>query len=270
MERVDPPRAKTLLEGNLGNRSLSEGHVDGLARDMAAGRWVFNAQPIIIATSGRILDGQHRLEAVVKSGATIDCFIAWDIPENAMESIDRNRARTVADLLRINTKMSNSMNVAAVVRVIGMLETGAPESRASKRLTYGEVQGIYTQYAKDVQWALETIGYKIEPNIPSGGAYVMGPLAFMRGAFPTKIDAFTERVTTGNITREGDPAAALRKAIGTMGGKGQHERKTLAPRTLRCIEAELSGEPLHVAKVDAGIFERALIARQAKRRQVRA
>ena len=75
---ITPETAKRLLDGNSDNRKLIRSTVDQYARDMAAGRWRLTHQGLLIGKRGKILDGQHRLHAIVKSGVSQPMLVAID------------------------------------------------------------------------------------------------------------------------------------------------------------------------------------------------
>ena len=64
---VTPEIAKRWLEQNRGNRSINQKQVDTIAKDILAGDFDTTHQGIAIATDGTLLDGQHRLLAIVKA-----------------------------------------------------------------------------------------------------------------------------------------------------------------------------------------------------------
>lgn len=262
MVKITPQLAEEMLKGNEGNRPISRGHVDGLARDMIAGRWRFDGSTLKVSPSGRLLDGQHRLLAVVQSKRTIEFLVVYNVADDAMENIDRNRVRSIGDLLRINLGIQYATWIAAIVRTIARIETGY-DATSGPRMTYGETQELYERFKTEIDWCIEAVGYEIEPGIPSGGAVVLGAFAYMHRVDPAKLTAMAYRFKNGEITGTGDPAEALRRAAAAAQQKGSWVKRDLTARTLRAIEAELSGEKLHLAKVDTGIFERAIAAHNA-------
>tara|TARA_B100000242_G_scaffold43620_1_gene25990 strand:- start:3 stop:905 length:903 start_codon:yes stop_codon:yes gene_type:complete len=58
---------KWLSESNRGNRNLSEKRVNRYMRDMLAGNWKNAGDPIRFSDTGRLLDGQHRLWALIEA-----------------------------------------------------------------------------------------------------------------------------------------------------------------------------------------------------------
>lgn len=115
--RVTPEMAGKMLTRNEGNRTISKTTVQAYASDMAAGRWdeyAFN--PVIFDINGRLKDGQHRLTAVLKSGATVGMWIA-DLPTDAGDMYDRGRTRTAKNILELrgyDKELLNGVTLAAV------------------------------------------------------------------------------------------------------------------------------------------------------------
>lgn len=71
---ITPEIAARLLQKNPHNRKITSGGVKKWAESMMAQRWKV-AQPILIDRNGNLLDGQHRLTAVIKTGMTIKMLV---------------------------------------------------------------------------------------------------------------------------------------------------------------------------------------------------
>lgn len=69
---VTPDIATKLLAKNHSNRKVRKSHVDFLAEEMRTGQWIDDHhQGIAVNANGDIVDGQHRLIAVIQSGKTV-------------------------------------------------------------------------------------------------------------------------------------------------------------------------------------------------------
>ena len=77
---ITPELAARLLEGNKNNRHLRESVVDAYAQDMLNGHWLLNNQGIGLGEDGSVIDGQHRLAAVVKSGCSVRMLVVGNLP----------------------------------------------------------------------------------------------------------------------------------------------------------------------------------------------
>lgn len=99
-EIITPELAKKYLGGNEGNRKLRDTVVAAYAADMTSGNWNDSADivtPIMISREGRLVDGQHRLTAVVKSGVSVVMYVAHDVEDGVFKYLDAGARRSVAD-----------------------------------------------------------------------------------------------------------------------------------------------------------------------------
>ena len=62
---ITPAMAEKWLAKNLGNRHVRESHVATLVRDIRDGNWRQTGEAIKFDWDGRLIDGQHRLHAIV-------------------------------------------------------------------------------------------------------------------------------------------------------------------------------------------------------------
>lgn len=113
---VDPSDAKSLLERNTNNRKLRHRIVDYYANEMINGNWIDNGDPIRIARSGRLLNGQHRLSAVVKAGVTLPFHFLSNLSEESFERMDNGLGRLVSDNLLLSHSDSAALRIIYVIK----------------------------------------------------------------------------------------------------------------------------------------------------------
>jgi len=100
---VTPEMAMHLLDANTNNRPLNQQHVNRIARQISDGKWKYNGDSIKIARNNDILDGQHRLWAVVEAKQPIETVIVRDLDPDAFATIDTIRKpRSGADVLSMH------------------------------------------------------------------------------------------------------------------------------------------------------------------------
>lgn len=99
---IDPTTARRWLGQNSSNRNLRPLHVSRLARDMKEGRWELTGAPIQFAFDGRLLDGQHRLHAVIEADLSIPFFVVRGLRPEAQMVIDTAIKRSLADQLKLS------------------------------------------------------------------------------------------------------------------------------------------------------------------------
>lgn len=146
---VTPKMAEEWLLKNTRNRKKRPTWVEEWALAMRQGEWRFTPEPIAFCdewtdpdtkeTHGEtLIEGQHRLEAIVLSGITIDCAVWRHCDQREFELMGRGKPRTLGDVLGITRRnMENPSKVAALctgfVR-IGLGFKGAVPPWAIRRL----------------------------------------------------------------------------------------------------------------------------------------
>jgi hypothetical protein len=98
LEDIDPHKAAEMLRGNSVNRRMVPNHLNRLVSEMLADEWRVTGDTIKL-NGDRLLDGQHRLEAVVRSGVTIRTWVARGVDSEAFPMIDTGRSRQGGDVL---------------------------------------------------------------------------------------------------------------------------------------------------------------------------
>lgn len=120
---ITPELAKKMLLKNKGNRIVSDRHVNFISQQMLAGKWRFAADPIRFSKSGKLIDGQHRLLAVVKSNTAYDFLVIHGLDDDVFNMIDTGKNRNASDLLSIQG-ISAAGKVASAARFIILFEAG--------------------------------------------------------------------------------------------------------------------------------------------------
>ena len=102
-EKITPQQASAILTtANHKNRTIKPATVEQYTRAMQSGDWKISDSIIGFDESGRLVNGQHRLSALVKSGTTQHFFVARGLPASAVATFDQGRNRTASDTLRFN------------------------------------------------------------------------------------------------------------------------------------------------------------------------
>lgn len=119
VEKITPEIATEILErsADVKNRKVSDSHVEWLAAQMKAGKWSLNGEPIIIDDEGQLVDGQHRLWAVISSGTAIETMVTRGVDRKGFATIDTGSARTLGNVLGISGENDQNALAAAVAWV---------------------------------------------------------------------------------------------------------------------------------------------------------
>jgi hypothetical protein len=118
---VSPSMAACLMEKNIANRAVVTGGAARSAGTYAAamqrGEWVINGETIVIASTGELNDGQHRLYAVIKSGVTVPMLLVFGVDRETRHTIDQGIARSAAHVLMMQGE-KNTTNLATALRLL--------------------------------------------------------------------------------------------------------------------------------------------------------
>lgn len=206
LQKITPELAALWLENNAGNRAISIAHVDRLKKEIVSGRWKVNGDAIRISKTGRVLDGQHRLTAIVKSGMEIDSLVLYDVDDNVFDTIDIGKRRSAGDTLGcIGEK--NSYRLAAALILVDKYHTGTIE----KGVTYsnGEILELLEKYP-DVRDYIHTVirGVSLMPPAVIDACHYL----FSRKD-KTMADAFIQKLLRGSELDARDPVYVLRERL---------------------------------------------------------
>jgi hypothetical protein len=124
VESITPELAVKYLDSMVSNRNLQMALVRRLARAISVGQWTLG-QPILFDEHGQLMDGQHRLRAVILSGEAVDFVVLRGLEARVMAHIDIGKGRSLPDLLKMAGYNKNTAALACIVRAIVCMERGA-------------------------------------------------------------------------------------------------------------------------------------------------
>lgn len=126
---ITPALAEDYLKSNTGNRRVRETVVRQYAANMERGLWCQNdglINPITFSKTGRLLDGQHRLLAVIRSGVAVWFYVVTGADEEIFYFFDGGEKRRLSDQI----DCPNATAVAAIAKKMAAFSSGAPIGRA--------------------------------------------------------------------------------------------------------------------------------------------
>lgn len=211
---VTPETAARWLAYNESNRPLNKKTVLKYLETMKRGKWQLNGQMIIFSSCGVLLDGQHRLSAVVSYGQPVLMDVRFGIDIATYDTIDDGKKRSPGDILGI-AGIKNSHNTAAAIRVVMSMEMGYQTHHIGMTKTptneqivnwYNENPGFYDFVAQAENWYHKS-GRLIKPA-GLAAFYWM----FSRRS-PAQAFDFLNEVMLGVGLSEDSPAYTLRSLL---------------------------------------------------------
>ena len=122
---ITPEMAGVYLQNcSRDNRAINRNRVLFYAKQMKDGQWQLNGETIIFSDKNILLNGYHRMNAVVEAGIPVQFLVVRNVNEESFKTIDTGKPRSVGDVY----KMANILNatcVAAVVRRYMLLNKGS-------------------------------------------------------------------------------------------------------------------------------------------------
>ncbi|MCX5377506.1 hypothetical protein [Streptomyces sp. NBC_00091] len=147
VRKITPQLALEWLKKNTNNRPLSRQTIVQMARAIERGEWQLTHQGIAFDEDDVLIDGQHRLEAVVKAGIPVEMMVTLGVPRASFTVMDTGRKRTGRDALSLAGEV-NSTHLAAALRGLHLYLT-QPDlgwSGASSLVSNDQLLGILEQH----------------------------------------------------------------------------------------------------------------------------
>lgn len=144
-ERITPQMAKDWLARNTKNRALRPNLVDHLAKVILFGEWQVNGDAIRFDTNGKLLDGQHRLQAIVAADKAVESFVIEGLPPKTQETMDMGRKRQISDVLSLRGE-SQPIHLAAVITMMWKFENGRMWHGNNSRPTLGQALKVLDEH----------------------------------------------------------------------------------------------------------------------------
>lgn len=264
-----------VASGDVNQRSLSRRRVDRFTHAILGGQWRLTHQAIALAPSGAVLDGQHRLSAVIEAADAmasagkdlrVPFLVAFDSDPESFGVIDTGYARTVGDTLRI-AGYQNTNVLSAAIRTVLTYETLAGTTRewrgAANPLTTQDVLDWLDKPGNpDRARAAISLGGRVatglgRPGLISvmTGAVLITHGAGRRSAITSVLAAdFFERLVDGAALPTGSPILALRRFLIAEHGYGKLDRNTRRHTALGGTLSALNATALGDAYKPAHMF----------------
>ena len=121
---VTPSMAEEMLKRNNRNRALSKAILKHYIKDMVDGKWKDSASQIQISMEGNLLNGQHRLNAIVSSGTTQIFTITEGLEDSTHTVMDLGKGRSTGDALKIAGAPGYNILAAAIRFRLGWARGG--------------------------------------------------------------------------------------------------------------------------------------------------
>lgn len=206
IELITPQLAQDWLEAyNINNRPMRSSQVRFLVGQIESGAWQTTHQGIGFSTTGRLLDGQHRLAAIAMGSVSVKCMVTRDMPEETFKVVDSGMKRQVYD--RICVHQDQRVNQLICTAISNYLRTTVPNFRGRFSASASDVEREYKTHERAWRWVGETFpnafhALRRAPMLSAFGVY--------HAVHPTLAAKMADGYISGADVAAGSPALRLR------------------------------------------------------------
>ena len=247
LERITPDKASKYLKSNHVNRPIRSTHIDYLAREMKDGRWKLNGASIVF-NGDNLMDGQHRLHAVISSGTPIDTIVVRGADKCSLPTIDTGKVRTGGDALHIVGE-SNANILATAARMAILYQKR--EFLRRVRTSNAEVVG----YVRANPGLSESVAHvrRAKTRILFSASHAAMLHYFMVKKDKDIADSLFLGIGQGFQPDAGETFLALReKLISCMKAPSKMDPRILSIYVIKAWDAKRRGKRLRIFKFTAG------------------
>ena len=223
--KITPEMASSLLQTMDKNRRIRKTKVALFVEQMRKGQWICNGDTIKISDKDTLIDGQHRLQACIESGVTIESLVVKGIPLKAFITFDAGTVRTMGDALYMED-VPNTNVIASALAIVWMYDQGYRNQFEGGQL-YGKISKTdllkFYKASRESDWTYSA-------NIASSCRRLLAPSVgtachylFQRSS-RSQADYFFHKLASGEGLYDGDPLLALRRRL---------ENNAISPARLR-------------------------------------
>jgi hypothetical protein len=211
-ELITPDVAEELLKLNDNNRNPRPDRINKYARAIDLGDWGLTGQPIIIDWNGKLMDGQHRLMAVVQTGTSVSILVVRGVDPKLMPLIDKGAARTAGDAFTWAGIQHGNVVAAAMRQLLALVEgKSTRDSHTLNSITDQEMIDAFAMHEGFITWAAP-MAINVGKSVKLSASKYLTAMLWLsiNGCDSEAIQEFTEQVITGANLGEGSPILALR------------------------------------------------------------
>lgn len=219
-KKISALEAESMLASSPGNRASKNESLLRIISDMERDEYYSHlCDPLRFTSEGELIDGHHRLMAIVETGISqvIHCISGFDYDD--MIVIDQNKSRTIEDIMKIQGKSYRNQRGPAIKWIHRMLRTEAGTIRRSRRNPGNKDGDRISQFFSDDVWNAQASYFELNVRKPYG--LPAGPLIALKLLYDRinleQSQDFWDGLFLGKdnaLYSKGDPRRALLRKIG--------------------------------------------------------
>lgn len=198
---ITPELAAKYLEKNHSNRPIRKAHVRMFVRMMLDGDFHLTHQGLAFSDEGVLLDGQHRLLAIIQSGETVSMTITEGLPASAYKDMDCGVGRSLSDRVLFDESHEKNSKISGVcLALLNMVTLGKGQKTLTRTHAAEAVQRVYEQYRDSINAIVRDVFYRIpveQKQTFSRNRNVQAALVLFHSKHPTEALEVATRLFNG-------------------------------------------------------------------------
>jgi hypothetical protein len=221
---LTPALAHLLLQSNISNRKISQANAEAIRADILAGRWLFNGESISVSDTGKLLDGQHRCDAVIQTRVSIPATISFGAPDEARFTIDIGKPKSAANFLHMKG-YTDCNNLAATIALV--LEYNKNHTLTLSRKTVSKTEVVTSvDELKGIQASVLISSGATKRGLGSRSTIAFCHYIFKKRAGVVAADEFISKLIDGDGLRKDSPIFHCRNRLLDLRGTTQAAVRT--------------------------------------------
>jgi hypothetical protein len=132
---ITPQMAEQFLLSNNKNRVVNARRVNLYAHEILQGQWKLNGESIKFDKGGNLVDGQHRLKAIVAAKCPIESIVVFGLDSEVMATIDTGKPRNSGDIFKLNQILNHTTIAAAISKYLSF-KSGSQSLSSHNRIAF--------------------------------------------------------------------------------------------------------------------------------------
>ena len=239
-ETITPELAQEYLKYNTENyRSINKFRVMSYASDMKNGKWQLNGEAIKFDVNGKLIDGQHRLQAIVSAGVPAEMLVIRDVEEGVnLYGIGSNRS--LGQIAKARGIVTTSYT-----QVIAVANWMVSNSNHHGGIGKAVVMQYAEEHAEDIEKAVRYASIGTRNPICRKSAVAAAGYCMIRDGMPqSEIGDFFRIANSGIPSGHYDPSPALifRNMAQVNNSHSEEEKRLLFSAAISAVKDFIAGK----------------------------
>lgn len=213
VEMITPDKARAWLDRGGTNRKLSELRVSRVVAAIQRGEWQLTGEAIKLDGNGQVRDGQHRLEAIYRSGVPVMSVVVRGVVEDAFAVMDTGKSRSAADILGLHGIPSRNETASAARSLIIIERFGrmyVPRFADPAASPTAKEQLDYVRAHPELEHTVRLASHMTQNGFIGGGGLWATAITLLYRVDSKATEIFLDHLVEGDELKKGSPILKLR------------------------------------------------------------